>query len=192
MQLLGIFCLSFLGSKNLLVFPLFLLGLAAGQYRIFENILENIRKYKAFTIVMAVLSLIGLLIQYTCLNHHTIVSVISYNIDLMIGPIISAYYAGILVLSLQSAWVQKLLCPLKYYGRMALTNYISQTALVLIGGYSFQLIGNITYSQSFFVCLGIYVIQLLFSMIWLRFFRMGPLEWLWRIGTYWKFIPIRK
>ncbi|QWI73221.1 DUF418 domain-containing protein (plasmid) [Bacillus mycoides] len=200
---LGVICLSYLGSKELLIVPLFLLGLAAGQYCIFENISENIKKYKFFTMIAVVLSVIGLWFQYIHIppkifefivnvkRPEAIASNTFLQIGVIIGPIISASYIGILILLLQYTWVQKLLSPLKYYGRMALTNYISQTALVLIGGYFFRLTGNISYLQSFFVCLGIYVIQLLFSMIWLRFFRMGPLEWLWRICTYWKVVSIK-
>ncbi|HHP1041488.1 TPA: DUF418 domain-containing protein [Bacillus thuringiensis] len=190
--LLGIFCLSFLGSKDLLVFPLFLLGLAVGQYGIFEKISENLREFKTFTIIMAGLSIIGLVIHYISFNHGTRVSGTSYRIGLMTGPIISACYVGVLVLSLQPVWIQKLLFPLKYYGRMALTNYVCQVVLVLTADYYFQLTGNITYSQSFFLCISIYVLQLLSSIAWLQFFRMGPLEWLWRTFTYWKLVSNKK
>ncbi|MEK4418530.1 DUF418 domain-containing protein [Bacillus sp. FSL K6-0268] len=62
----------------------------------------------------------------------------------------SAFYIGILVILLQNNWVQKLFCPLKYYGRMALTNYISQTALVLIVGYLCQRIGTYSYFCTLF------------------------------------------
>ncbi|MCP1357875.1 DUF418 domain-containing protein [Aneurinibacillus migulanus] len=37
-----------------------------------------------------------------------------------------------------------------------------------------------------FLCLGIFIIQLIFSVVWLRFFRLGPLEWGWRMVTYWE------
>ncbi|MGG0256594.1 DUF418 domain-containing protein [Bacillus toyonensis] len=195
LALLGVFYVSFLGLK--LPFPYFLLGLTAGQYRIFENISENKSKY---TIIAFVLSMVGLWFQYMHLPlkpfnlmKETADDVRPFiKLGITIGPIISACYIGLLILLLQWAWVQKLLSPLKYYGRMALTNYISQTALVLIFGYYLQLIGDISYSQSLFLCIGIYVLQLLFSMMWLRFFRMGPLEWIWRICTYWKLIPIKK
>jgi len=38
----------------------------------------------------------------------------------------------------------------------------------------------------------IYAGQLACSVAWLRYFRFGPLEWLWRSLTYWKLQPIRK
>ncbi|WP_410985545.1 DUF418 domain-containing protein [Bacillus cereus] len=200
LALLGIMYASYEGEKLLLNLPLFLLGLTAGQYRIFENISKNIWKYKVFTIVAFVLSIIGLWIQYTHVpstivdmpTKEAIDSKIFKKIGITIGPIVSAGYVGILILLLQYSWVQKLLSPLKNYGRMSLTNYLSQSALVLTFGYCFQLSGNITYFQSLILCIGIYVIQLLFSMVWLQFFRMGPLEWLLRICTYWKMFPVKK
>ncbi len=200
LALLGIMYAGYEGEKLLLNLPLFLLGLTAGQYRIFENISKNIWKYKVFTIVAFVLSIIGLWIQYTHMpstivdmpTKESMDSKIFMKIGIAIGPIVSAGYVGILILLLQYSWVQKLLSPLKNYGRMSLTNYLSQSALVLIFGYCFQLSGNITYFQSLILCIGIYVIQLLFSMVWLQFFRMGPLEWLLRTCTYWGLFPVKK
>lgn len=81
---------------------------------------------------------------------------------------------------------------LKAYGRMALTNYLGQTALILIIGHTFQLIGQLRFLESLWICLGIYVFQLIFSKLWLHYFCFGPLEWLWRMGTYWTVPPLRK
>jgi uncharacterized protein len=38
----------------------------------------------------------------------------------------------------------------------------------------------------------VWVIQLVLSPIWLRFFRFGPAEWLWRSLTYWRLQPLRR
>ena len=99
---------------------------------------------------------------------------------------------GAITLLLQSTLFQRLLAPLKAYGRMALTNYLGQTVLILLIGHAFGLIGQLRYLESLWICLGIYVCQLLFSKLWLYFFRFGPMEWLWRIGTYWTIPPYDK
>ncbi|MFJ8461590.1 DUF418 domain-containing protein [Lysinibacillus xylanilyticus] len=200
LALIGIIYFSYQGGKFELILPLFLLGLAAGQFRIFENISEKIWKYRIFTIIAFVLSIIGLWIQYSYVPTTSVDMSTNEAMDLTkfikcgitVGPIVSACYVGVLILLLQYSWVQKLLTPLKNYGRMSLTNYLSQSALVLTVNYCFQLSGNVTYIQIIFLSIGIYVIQLLFSTVWLRYFRMGPLEWLWRICTYWKLVPIKK
>ena len=86
---------------------------------------------------------------------------------------ISAFYVGALILLLQLKLVQTLLAPLKYYGRMALTNYIGQTAMILIAGSVCNFAGNLTYMQTLYVCIAIYAIQIVFSVIWMKIFKMG-------------------
>ena len=77
-------------------------------------------------------------------------------------------------------------------GRMALTNYLSQTVLgmlvlnVLLGDVS------VTRTGIFAFCVGIWVLQLWWSPLWLSRFRFGPAEWLWRVGTYRKRQPLRR
>ena len=77
-------------------------------------------------------------------------------------------------------------------GRMALTNYLSQTVLgmlvlnVLLGDVS------VTRTGIFAFCVGIWAVQLWWSPLWLSRFRFGPAEWLWRVGTYRKGQPLRR
>ena len=197
---------AFYGIKIAMPFPLILLGLAAGQYRIFEKFNENRKSLLAFTIIMFCISIGGLLYQW----HYVPDVGVNFNdmskneftehvtnvekfalIGLQFSPFVSAFYVGLLMLLLQHPLCQFLLSPLKEYGRMALTNYLGQTALILIIGNAFQLIANIRLIQSLWICIGIYIFQLLFSKLWLKCFRFGPLEWLWRMGTYWTIPSLR-
>ncbi|MFF2797145.1 DUF418 domain-containing protein [Lysinibacillus xylanilyticus] len=191
---------AYYGIKIAMPFPLILLGLAAGQYRIFEKINDNRKSILFFTVIMFFISLGGLLYQWHYVpeamanidnmtkdeftEHVTNIEKFSL-IGLQFSPFVSAFYVGLLILLLQHPLFQALLSPLKDYGRMALTNYLGQTALILLIGNAFHLIGNIRFIQSLWICIGIYIFQLLFSKIWLKFFKFGPLEWLWRMGTYW-------
>ncbi len=76
-------------------------------------------------------------------------------------------------------------------GRMALTNYLGQTVLCLYLAY---LIPDwwITRSTIAIAILAIWTLQLLFSEAWLRRFRMGPVEWLWRCATYRRWSPLTR
>jgi len=38
----------------------------------------------------------------------------------------------------------------------------------------------------------IYMLQVLFAKVWLKYFSFGPLEWIWRCLTYGKLFPLRK
>ncbi|MFJ7887343.1 DUF418 domain-containing protein [Lysinibacillus xylanilyticus] len=191
---------AFYGIKIAMPFPLILLGLAAGQYRIFEKINDNRKSICIFTVIMFFISIGGLLYQWhyvpeamANINNMTkneftehVTNIEKFSlIGLQFSPFVSAFYVGLLILLLQQPLFQALLSPLKDYGRMALTNYLGQTALILLIGNAFHLIGNIRFIQSLWICIGIYIFQLLFSKIWLKFFKFGPLEWLWRMGTYW-------
>jgi len=198
---------AYFGLKILMPFPLILLGLAAGQYHLFENISLHRNKISLVTIVMGFISMASWFYQWQYVPeplvniqhlpkdqlepHITNIEQFSL-IGLQFSPFASAFYMGTIILLLQNTLFQRLLAPLKAYGRMALTNYLGQTVLILLIGHAFGLIGQLRYLESLWICLGIYVCQLLFSKLWLYFFRFGPMEWLWRIGTYWTIPPLRQ
>jgi uncharacterized protein len=71
-------------------------------------------------------------------------------------------------------------------GQMALTNYLSQSLIcnVIFMGFGFGLAGELARHQIYYVVLGVWIFQLITSSIWLRHYRFGPAEWLWRSLTY--------
>jgi len=78
-------------------------------------------------------------------------------------------------------------------GRMALTNYLGQSAVMALLAESWGLGWYAQLSGPALTLLAILVwaALALASFIWLRYWRMGPLEWLWRCGTYWRLLPNR-
>lgn len=101
-------------------------------------------------------------------------------------------YVSLLVLMLHSKGVFSKVAVLAPYGRMALTNYLSQSIICSAVFYNYGLgyYGMQRAHQIVFVAL-VVVLQILFSHWWLNKFRYGPMEWLWRAITYWK-IPAFK
>lgn len=101
-------------------------------------------------------------------------------------------YVGLLVMMFHSTGVfskVKLLAP---YGRMALTNYLSQSVICSAIFYSYGLgYYGMQRAHQVLVVLTVVVLQILFSHWWLSKFRYGPMEWLWRAITYWK-LPLLK
>ncbi|MCG8403711.1 MAG: DUF418 domain-containing protein [Phycisphaerales bacterium] len=71
-------------------------------------------------------------------------------------------------------------------GRMAFTNYLMQSVLctLLFNGYGLGWFGQVERIGQFGIVLGVWVLQLILSPLWLRRFRIGPAEWLWRSLTY--------
>lgn len=79
-------------------------------------------------------------------------------------------------------------------GRMALTNYIGQSlcGMLLFYGIGFGLGAGVGLVYVVLIAAGIYLLQAIFSGLWLRFFRFGPLEWLWRMLTYGRWFKLKK
>jgi uncharacterized membrane protein YeiB len=182
---------SFYSSKIFMVVPLMLLGVAAGQFQLFERGSLHWKKAAAFTVMMFVISVAALIYQsqfapitFDSPELHRFI-----RIGIAIGPVVSAVYIGLLILLLQIPLLKKGLSPLKSYGRMALTNYLLQSVLILLAG---KLVHDLSYLQSLYICLAILVTQLLFSKMWLHYFAYGPFEWIWRMATYGERLPIRR
>ena len=72
------------------------------------------------------------------------------------------------------------------WGGWRLTNYLTHSIVctTLFYGYGFGLFGPINRTGLAAIVLTIWVAQLLISPIWLKYFRFGPAEWLWRSLTY--------
>ena len=79
-------------------------------------------------------------------------------------------------------------------GRMALTNYIMHSVICafVFTGIGFSLFGQLQRYELYYVVGGIWLFQLIASPIWLKYFRFGPLEWLWRSLTYRERQPFKR
>lgn len=200
-----------MGIKLLTIPFLILLGLTVGQYRLHGAISNGVRLSKLR--VVWLLSLIGTVIAIGAmwvtappepmppflftmegeLPSPTMEAAFTLaHIGVATGPIVSLFYLSSLLMLGHIRIGAKVLHPLQAYGRMALTNYIGQTVF-LVGIQRLILNGSpSTYVVSTLVSLGIVVFQIIISNLWMRWFQYGPLEWLWRCGTYWILVPIRQ
>ena len=77
---------------------------------------------------------------------------------------------------------------------MAFTNYLMQSIIctLVFYGYGFGRWGSFTRFELIGVVLAVCAVQIIWSPLWLRAFRFGPFEWLWRSLTYWKWQPFRR
>ena len=95
-------------------------------------------------------------------------------------------YTGLIMLLCRSAQWQRFRSVLASVGRMAFTNYILQSALctLVFYGHGLGLYGSMERKHQVLVVIAIWAVQLVVSPVWLKYFRYGPLEWLWRSLTY--------
>lgn len=102
-------------------------------------------------------------------------------------------YAGILVLLMQRPAWRRILRVLAPAGRMPLTTYVSQSVICtfLFYGWGLGWSGSVGVAGCVGLALAIFAAQVAIAHLWLRRFRFGPLEWVWRSAVYRKRQPIR-
>lgn len=102
-------------------------------------------------------------------------------------------YVGVVMLACQTKPLERFTRPFAAVGRLALSNYLLQTLIctTIFYGHGFGLFGEVERAGQVLIVLAIWVVQLIVSPIWLRYFKFGPAEWLWRSLTYWKIQPMR-
>jgi uncharacterized protein len=103
-----------------------------------------------------------------------------------------AYISGIALL-FRKGFMKATATRLASVGRMALTNYLMQSLIgaILFHSYGFALYGKVSLWQGFLLTAMIFAVQAALSPLWLRRFRFGPAEWVWRSLTYLKPQPIK-
>lgn len=116
------------------------------------------------------------------------------SLSQFVGIPISLGYLAVLVLMLRFGIMRRLTRLLGNVGRMALSNYLLQTVLCtsFFYGYGGGYFLKVTYPGLFAVIGAVWVVNIVFSAVWLRFYRFGPAEWVWRCLTYWRVLPIRR
>jgi len=102
-------------------------------------------------------------------------------------------YIGLVMMICKSGVLGSLRAGLARVGQMALTNYLVQSVIcnVIFLGFGFGLAGELQRHQIYYVVLAIWIVQFVFSSWWLRRYRFGPAEWLWRSLTYQQRQPLR-
>ncbi|MBN2072146.1 MAG: DUF418 domain-containing protein [Candidatus Krumholzibacteriota bacterium] len=108
--------------------------------------------------------------------------------------LVSGGYIGIVMLACRSALLRGITSRLAAVGRMALTNYLSQTLIctTIFYGHGFGLYGSVERKWQIMIVFAIWILQFYLSPLWLKYFRFGPIEWVWRSLTYWKVQPMRQ
>lgn len=101
------------------------------------------------------------------------------------GGIMLLYKSGV------CKWLFTLMRPV---GQMAFTNYLMQSVMCGLFFYGIGLgyFGKLEIHELYYVVAAVWAIETAWSHLWLRYFRFGPMEWLWRSLTYWKWQPIKK
>ena len=118
-----------------------------------------------------------------------------WNAPYQIGRVsVALGHASVLIVLVKSMRMRWLTDRLAAVGQMAFSNYISHSLIYALVFYApgLRMMGQLQRYQLYYLVLGIWILNLAWSPIWLRYFRFGPLEWCWRSLTYWQRQPMRR
>ncbi|HEX8737168.1 MAG TPA: DUF418 domain-containing protein [Pyrinomonadaceae bacterium] len=180
------------------ILAMFLLGFYAYRRGFFQNLSAHQSFIRRVLVYGLVLGLVGN-IAFTALAGKEavfpptaagIAGVITYAFG--VPALALGYIALVATLWQKAAWRAPLafLAPV---GRMALTNYLMQTVICIFifYGFGFGQYGNVGAGAATLIALGIFLFQILFSSLWLKYFQYGPMEWIWRQLTYRQRLDLR-
>ena len=103
-------------------------------------------------------------------------------------------YVGLVMLACRTSALRPATRPFAAVGQMALTNYLLQTVIctTIFYGHGLGYYGSVDRLGQLGIVIGVWTVQLIASPLWLRRFRFGPAEWLWRSLTYATRPPFRR
>jgi uncharacterized protein len=182
-------------AAGLQIVAIFLVGLYSGKRGIFRNIPQHLPLFsRGLRFGIGFGLPINFIIALMSRDIESPLAGIGATLLLAFGPVLTFGYISAFVIVAQSrVWLDRL-APLAAAGRMALSNYLLQSVVctLIFYSYGFGLYGQVGAAPGFVLSFTIWLIQLPLSVLWLREFRFGPMEWLWRTLTYGKAQPMMK
>ena len=188
-------------NRGYLTFAFFLLGLFIGRTQYFKNYLSETKFTKQLWVGalillgVSILSMVGIFASMgpnVDFNSWTAMFGLTF-FDLM-NLAFTVLIVAVFVILYKKKRAGKFLRSFIPYGKMALTNYVFQSILgtFIFFGWGLGQLSNIPNRYSFLIAIAIIVLQMLLSKWWLRYFKYGPLEWVWRSLTFFKVFPFKR
>lgn len=177
------------------VLAMFLIGLYLGRSNFIRQLPEKIQVLKKVRFWGLTVGFTLMLLIVACTKFLPTVSALIAIIEdqYLAGPILCLGYAAALTLAFMKNPQRKFFGFFSRVGRMALTNYLTQSLVLtfLSYGWGLGLAMQLNGFQVLGICLLLFSAQIVISGLWLKLFKYGPLEWIWRCITYWRILPIR-
>jgi uncharacterized protein len=175
---------------------LMLLGMAFMKMEIFSAV-KSFRYYIWMIIIGYGLGLPVTIYAANLLESHNYDFVSYFQIqpltDYFSSVLISVAHVGLLMIIIKLNMLKWLTYRLAAVGRMAFTNYLMHSILMgfVFYGIGLGLFNRVDRFGLLGFVIGTWILQLVISPLWLKYFRFGPAEWLWRSLTYFKRQPMR-
>lgn len=168
---------------------LFMFGMLLGRRSYFIKSKESLLIWKKI-LTWGIIAFVPLFVIKTYLPDYIENTSIKSPLSIIIPSLTNFTFMCVLVSSFTLLWFksngfkfQRFIIP---YGRMSLTNYIFQSiigvALYYGGGFGLYKYTGATFTT--LIALAIFGVQICFSIWWLNRYKQGPLEYLWKKGTW--------
>ncbi len=170
---------------------LFLFGMLVGRLELFMDSARS-RRFWKHTLLVAIVAAIPLYVlsnyvsplieNITIRSYYGIAVPMVYNFAFM-TILVSCFMILWFHKGPQGYRIQNFITP---YGRMSLTNYICQSIIgvAIYYHWGLDLWNSVGATISLLIGVGIFIVQLIFSRIWLSHHTQGPFEWLWKRATW--------
>lgn len=164
------------------VLGLFLIGLIIGKSKIYAEV-------ETHRLLLKRVIIIGFIVGIPIAILYALDGVNGYGYPKYVHNILEAlsiYPMGLAYMAAFALYAKRIVKPLTYPGRMALSCYIGQSLIGICLFYGFGLGLGMTMSlpQVMLTAVGVYVFEIIFAYVWMKYFTYGPLEWIWRMLTY--------
>ncbi|SCY00212.1 uncharacterized protein SAMN05192588_0671 [Nonlabens sp. Hel1_33_55] len=178
---------------------MFLLGLYLGKLKVYQSLDSFIKTITIPVLIVTLLSNVyRVLFLFIIINHQlfTIEDNREIFIKVMVvsDVLMGLFYLWIIGWLYYNTTFAKVLKSFRFIGRMALTNYIFQSfiGLITFSSIGFQLYETLSPFDCLLVAVTVFIVQIILSKIWLKYFLYGPLEWMWRSLTYGTLLQIKR
>ncbi|MEV4126944.1 DUF418 domain-containing protein [Nocardia sp. NPDC049707] len=176
---LGLLVLQSLTLQGPTALAMFLLGTVAGRRKLLADVHGDEPILRRIQLIGFPIGLAGSIL-FTIgggVGH-----VLAVAISVATAPFLAAVYIATLLRAMHSPRTSFIRTALAPAGRIALTNYLAQSAigLLIFTGIGLAAAGTFSPLATMSTALLVFIVQLAFSAIWLHWFRYGPAEWILR------------
>ncbi len=174
------------------VLPCFCIGAALTKSGFFHNPQSVWRKRLMLVGFMLGLPL-SVLVTYASSHADTFAWMAIYLVGSNIsGPLLALAYLSAILTLVERHPQNKLASAVGQLGRMGLTGYLTESLLMsaVMSHWGLGWFGTTTWIQRAGLVIALYIAILIFANIWMRSFKYGPMEWIWRSLTYFKWQPL--
>ncbi|MED5051819.1 hypothetical protein B6A27_05185 [Anoxybacillus sp. UARK-01] len=170
--------------------PMFLFGAYVAKQQWFSSISANKKTLKKLWIFTLLFGWSLKLLPYWAERNMAT----EYVQNMLGGPLTSIFYVTTIALCSDMRWGNKILSIFAAVGKMSLTNYLFQSILctLLFYHYGFGLYGTVRPFYGLLLAIFIYSLQVVISNRWMKRYRTGPVEWLWRTIIYGQKQPFKR